>query len=62
MPKELVVALAIIAAIAAWFAENAVIHALGYSGWAGAGWITAIVIPIGAAGWVWSRFGDQSEE
>lgn len=59
MSKELVVVLAVVAAIAAWFAENALIHALGYSGWAGAGWITAIVIPIGAAAWVWGRFADE---
>jgi len=61
MPRELVVVLAIVAAIAAWFAENAFIHALGYSGWGGAGWITAILIPIGAAAWVWGQFDNESE-
>lgn len=44
---------AVVALIVAWFLENAAIHAMGYSGFAGAGWITAIVIPVGAAGWAW---------
>jgi hypothetical protein len=45
------------AAVIAWFAENAAIHAMGYSGFAGAGWITAVIIPVGAAAWVWERVG-----
>jgi len=49
--------LAIGAAVAAWFGENAAIHAMGYSGFGGAGWITAIMIPLGAAGGVWDKLG-----
>jgi hypothetical protein len=45
--------LAAVAAVAAWIAENAAIHAMGYSGFGGAGWITAIVIPLGAGAWVY---------
>lgn len=44
-----------VAAVIAWFAESVAIHAMGYSGFAGAGWITAVIIPLGAAAWVWER-------
>lgn len=43
---------ALLAAVLAWFAENVAIHAMGYSGFGGAGWITAIIIPLGAGAWV----------
>jgi hypothetical protein len=49
--------LAIGAAVAAWFGENAAIHAMGYSGFGGPGWITAIMIPLGAAAGVWDKLG-----
>lgn len=43
---------AVAAAIGAWFAENAAIHAAGYTGFGGAGWFTAVIIPVGAGCWV----------
>jgi len=46
---------AVVAAVIAWFLENAAIHALGYSGFGGAGWITAAIVPIGAAAWGWDK-------
>jgi len=52
---QVAIVLALIAAVVAWFAENAAIHAAGYSGFAGAGWITAIVIPLGAGAWVYDK-------
>lgn len=48
---------ATVAATAAWFLENTAIHAAGYSGFAGAGWITAVIIPLGAAAWAWDKAG-----
>lgn len=55
--KMIAAGCAIGAAVAAWFGENAAIHAAGYSGFGGAGWITAIMVPLGAAGWVWDKLG-----
>jgi hypothetical protein len=63
MAKLVIASLAASAAVGAWIAENAAIHAAGYSGFGGAGWITAIVIPLGAAGWVWDKLtalGDRT--
>jgi hypothetical protein len=62
MPTALIAILAIAAGIAAWLAENAAIHAVGYSGFAGAGWITAIIIPIGAACWVWDALSPAAKQ
>jgi hypothetical protein len=55
MNSTVAACLAVAAAVAAWFAENAAIHAMGYVGFGGAGWITAITIPLGAAAWVWGK-------
>lgn len=44
-------AAAVAVAIGVWIGENALIEAAGYSGFAGAGWVTAIVIPVSAAYW-----------
>ena len=44
----IVVAIVVVigAGVVGWYAENAVIHAAGYSGFAGAGWITAMMGPL----------------
>ncbi len=55
--KVIAAVCAIGAAVGAWFGENALIHAAGYSGFGGAGWITAIMVPLGAAAWVWDKLG-----
>jgi hypothetical protein len=55
MSRAAVLAVAAVAVVATWFAENAAIHAAGFSGFAGAGWITAVMVPVGAGGWVWDK-------
>lgn len=52
---------AVAAAIGAWFAENAAIHAMGYSGFAGAGYITAAWLPLAAAGYVYSFLSELGD-
>jgi hypothetical protein len=61
MSSSVAVFAALIAGVVAWFGENAAIHAMGYSGFGGAGWITAIVIPLGAASWAWGKCQELSE-
>ena len=58
MSGVVIALLAVAAAVAAWFAEHAAIHAAGYTGFGGAGWITAVVIPLGAAAWVRDKLSD----
>ena len=56
-----------VAAITAGAANSSspAVHALGFSGFAGAGWITAAFVPIAAFGWAFAKtfdYVDAQEE
>lgn len=55
MPPSLAAFLSGLAAIGAWIAENAVIHAAGYSGFGGRALIAAVLVPFAVAIWVWEK-------